>query len=153
MAEPMNPVYEVLRNIKQVQTELKKKVHGHFKNLELTAPQGMTLFTLSHHGSLKISEISEKMGLSNSTISGIVDRLEAQSLVERVRSKEDRRVVYVSLTKETKEMLSKHEDVMDQWVGEALAYASEEELNQILEGLEILNRLLNRVSEGDEKEC
>lgn len=56
----------------------------------------MVLYTLGKHGSMKLSDISEKLSISNSTISGIVDRLEKQKYVERIRSKEDRRVIYVS---------------------------------------------------------
>ena len=47
---------------------------------------------------MPISALAERTGSANSTVSGIVDRLEKLELARRVRSGEDRRVVYVEVT-------------------------------------------------------
>ena len=65
---------------------LKHSMGQHFNPMNLTGPQGMMMGILSHDGEMKISDLSEKIGLSNSTVSGIIDRLEKQGLVERTRS-------------------------------------------------------------------
>ncbi len=105
----MDDIYEILKNLKTVQQALKHQIHGHFKSLNMTAPQGMMIFMLAKTGPLKISEISEKMSLSNSTVSGIVDRLEKTGYVRRERSEKDRRVVRVVLTDEVKNKAEAHE--------------------------------------------
>ena len=43
---------------------------------------------------MPISALAEAAGSANSTISGVVDRLEKMGLVQRVRSDSDRRVIY-----------------------------------------------------------
>ncbi|MBN9166488.1 MAG: MarR family transcriptional regulator, partial [Myxococcales bacterium] len=43
-------------------------------------------------------ELSERIRAQNSTVTGIIDRMERENLVSRERSKEDRRVVYIKLT-------------------------------------------------------
>ncbi|PQO47234.1 MarR family winged helix-turn-helix transcriptional regulator [Blastopirellula marina] len=52
-------------------------------------------------------QIAERMITSQTDISRLVDRLEANELVERERSAEDRRVVWVSLTSKGRAILKK----------------------------------------------
>ena len=59
---------------------------------------------LSKNKKMKITELSNQLCLSNSTVSGIIDRLEKQEMVVRERSKEDKRVVYVSISPNFKDM-------------------------------------------------
>ena len=47
---------------------------------------------------MSLSELSERIRAQNSTVTGIIDRMERENLVSRERSKEDRRVVYIKLT-------------------------------------------------------
>ena len=49
-------------------------------------------------GNLSLSELSEQIRAQNSTVTGIIDRMEREGLVVRGRSKQDRRVVYIRLT-------------------------------------------------------
>lgn len=47
-----------------------------------------------------MSQIGERMLLSNANITGLTDRLEKQAYVRRVRSSEDRRKIVVEITRE-----------------------------------------------------
>ena len=47
---------------------------------------------------ISLGELSERMYLHLSTVSGIVDRLEKRGYITRERSDEDRRVVHLSVT-------------------------------------------------------
>ena len=47
---------------------------------------------------MPISTRAERTGCANSPVPGIVDRLEKLELARRVRSGEDRRVIYVAVT-------------------------------------------------------
>jgi len=40
---------------------------------------------LARHGGMSVKELSQKVGLSHSTVSGIVDRLERKGLAARVQ--------------------------------------------------------------------
>jgi DNA-binding MarR family transcriptional regulator len=53
---------------------------------------------LEQIGDLSLSELSGRIRAQNSTVTGIIDRMEREGLVTRERSKEDRRVVYIRLT-------------------------------------------------------
>jgi len=58
------------------------------------------MMTVGHMGNCIMSDIAAKLQLSLSSITGIVDKLEAKKVVQRSRSIEDRRIVQVVLTEE-----------------------------------------------------
>lgn len=141
--EELNKGIEVVKTIKQVMDAFKQNVERHWKDLNLTGPQGMLLGTLAHNGEMKISDLSEKLGLSNSTVSGILDRLEKQGLVERTRSEEDRRVVHVNLTPEFRKNAEQRFKDVERNFEDVVNKASAEELDRILIGLETLRKLFD----------
>ncbi|HEU4533348.1 MAG TPA: MarR family transcriptional regulator [Polyangiaceae bacterium] len=64
----------------------------------LTGPQLTVVKMLEALGDLSLSRLSEKIKAQNSTVTGIVDRMEREGLVARARSATDRRVVHIKLT-------------------------------------------------------
>ena len=109
----------------------------------MSAPQGMVLMLLSKHKKMKITELSSKLFLSNSTVSGIVDRLEKQSMVIRERSEDDKRVVYVSISPKYEDCHKNFHEKLEKNIEKSLSTADPEELHKIFEGLDALKRLLN----------
>lgn len=142
--EELNKGIALSKLIGETAMLLKHNMMRGFEDMGITAPQGMVIGTLSKLGQIKISDLSERLGLSNSTVSGIVDRLEKQHFVERIRSEEDRRVVYVKLTSKFQEMHKGFHLKAEDNIASITAKATPEELNKITEGLEALKRLLER---------
>jgi DNA-binding MarR family transcriptional regulator len=66
----------------------------------LTMPQMITLLAIHDRGSCRMGALAEDTQQSGGTLTGIVDRLIDDGLVERVRSVNDRRVIEVALTAE-----------------------------------------------------
>ncbi len=64
----------------------------------LTMPQMITLLSIHTSGSCRMGELADATQQSGGTLTGIVDRLIVDGLVERVRSVNDRRVIEVTLT-------------------------------------------------------
>jgi MarR family transcriptional regulator, organic hydroperoxide resistance regulator len=108
----------------------------------LTGPQGMLMGSLARFGKMKISDLSEKLDLSNSTVSGIVDRLEKQNLLVRTRSEDDRRVVYVEMTPEYKRLSENKFKELEIMIAGKIDKASVEEMDKILEGLSVLKKVM-----------
>jgi DNA-binding MarR family transcriptional regulator len=75
-----------------------KKLQDDLERLDLTSPQFYVLATIGYAGGLPFGEIGEKMMVTVSNLTGIVDRLEEKRLVVRERDARDRRVVRVTLT-------------------------------------------------------
>ena len=63
-----------------------------------TPPQVHALAWLGTDGELTMGVLAQRLGVTEKTVTGIVDRLEGQSLAERVRDEADRRIVHVRLT-------------------------------------------------------
>jgi DNA-binding MarR family transcriptional regulator len=72
----------------------------------LTGSQLVVLKMLEPKGRVSLSELSERIRAKNSTVTGIIDRMERDGLVLRKRSEEDRRVVYLELTPDGKKLAS-----------------------------------------------
>jgi MarR family transcriptional regulator, organic hydroperoxide resistance regulator len=141
--EEVSKGIQVFKAIKQVKEAFKQNMAGQLKDINLTGPQGMLLGILLHNDEMKISDLSDKVGLSNSTVSGILDRLEKQGLVERTRSEEDRRVVNVKVTTEFKDGAGQRFKEIENSFEDMMNKASVEELDKILVGLETLKKLLD----------
>lgn len=142
--EEVSEAIRVIRAMKKVMNVFRQNMEGQFKEMNLTGPQGMLIGTLAHYGEMKVSDLSEKLGLSNSTVSGIIDRLENQELVKRTRSKEDRRVVYVSVTPMCdKTFKNRHEEV-NNMLQQMMNKATAEELEVIFKGLDTLEKVISR---------
>ena len=69
---------------------------------KITAPQLVCLRYLDRNGPLTPSELAREVSLSQATVTGILDRLEARGLVERRRDHKDRRRVSIHQTEEGK---------------------------------------------------
>ena len=82
----------------RVTQHMSQQFRNHFSQMDLTFPQAMVLTVLGEEGPVPISALAERTGSANSTVSGIVDRLEKLGLAKRQRSETDRRVIYVSAT-------------------------------------------------------
>jgi len=101
----VNSIEEVLVALRRVirATDLHSKHLA--KTTGLTAPQILLLQTIRDKGEVTISELANKVSLSQATVTSILDRLEKRSLVYRERSKEDKRKVHAYLTDEAMEVL------------------------------------------------
>lgn len=144
--DDLNKSIQTIRTLKQIMGLLKQRMESQYKEVKLTGPQGMLMGMLAHYGKMKISDLSEKLDLSNSTVSGILDRLEKNGFVERVRSEEDRRVVYVNITPEYKKVADQKFKLIEQNFAESVSKADPEEIDKILEGLTLLKK---RISEAN----
>ena len=73
----------------------------------ITATQLNVLKLLQTVGDLSLSELSRRMVATNSTVTGIIDRMVAANLVVREQSATDRRVWKIKLTAQGKTMAKK----------------------------------------------
>jgi DNA-binding MarR family transcriptional regulator len=70
----------------------------------LTGSQLVVLKMLEPVGQLSLSDLSGRIRAKNSTVTGIIDRMERDGIVLRRRSDEDRRVIHIALTAKGKKL-------------------------------------------------
>ena len=143
--QPFQKVWELLENNNRLFFSL---IKGELSKLGITLPQIFVLDEIKD-GPKTIGEISRAVELSNSTVSGIVDRLERDKLVRRQRDQTDRRVVWVFLAEEAIEMLSKTIPFMkDDYQKHLFANLTSEEIQGLEESLQLINTsLLKKIQE------
>ncbi|HHV98335.1 MAG TPA: MarR family transcriptional regulator [Clostridiaceae bacterium] len=142
--EEANKGFQVIKLLKQVKNVVSRNMCSQFKELNLTGTQSMLIGILAHNQKIKISDLSSKLGLSNSTVSGIIDRLESRGLVKRIRSQEDRRVVYVCVSDKYMEEAQKRFKQIDREFEAIMNKATPEELDTIIKGLSTLKTVVSR---------
>ncbi len=97
--EDLKPeVDAVVEALVYLYTESRRLTKGMAASYGLTGPQLTVVKLLEAVGDLSLSQLSERIRAQNSTVTGIVDRMEREGLVVRSRSKTDRRVIHIKLT-------------------------------------------------------
>lgn len=84
-----------LREIAHAFNKHSKYLQEHY---HITIPQVICLREVHEHGPITLGALTRIVALNNSTVSGIVDRLVRQELLERLRSETDRRQVHLQIT-------------------------------------------------------
>lgn len=77
------------------------------RDFGVSGPQVWALRTIHQSGVASMGEVAQRMYLHLSTVTGIVDRLEAARLVTREKSKSDARVTELRLTARGRAILAK----------------------------------------------
>ncbi|WP_134698783.1 MarR family winged helix-turn-helix transcriptional regulator [Ammoniphilus sp. YIM 78166] len=109
----------------------------------ITLPQLLVLRRISD-GPKTIGDISKSISLSYSTVSGIIDRLERENLVKRIRDKDDRRVVWIQKTEKVEEIKRKAPVFQESYYASLFEGLTEEEMDQIIQSLELLTKILEK---------
>ncbi len=86
---------------RRVFTELLKK-----RDMEIGPGQGRILFALWQHDNVPINDLTKRTLLRKSTLSELLDNLEAAGYVKRIQSEEDRRKTLIQLTEKTRKLQS-----------------------------------------------
>lgn len=102
-----SPEIEAVLNIWRTGDQFQNRFGRLFREYGLTTSQYNVLRILRGEGKPMPSlEIADRMVQAVPAITGLIDRLEKQELVKRERCTEDRRVIYVNLTKKAVKLLS-----------------------------------------------
>lgn len=88
-----------------------------FTKMKVTSSQLITLIALSYMGRTSVTNLTMHLHVSMPTVSGLIDRLVKLKMVKRIPSKEDRRKVYLELTKNGKTITEAHSSIAkERWV-------------------------------------
>lgn len=108
--------------------------------IKLTFPQMITLLAIHDSGTCRMGTLAEITQQSGGTLTGIVDRLIEDGLVERVRSLGDRRVVEVALTAAGRTRIRAVIEARQQYMAQVVDHFSDAELTQFEELLSMFHQ-------------
>ncbi len=131
------PVYAASRLIT-------REYQPYLAELGITYPQYLVLLVLWENQPLAVNDIADKLILNTNTITPLLKRMETDGIVKRIRSEQDERKVFISLT-DYGELLKKKAAKIPEELSAKLMQDSftTSELTTLKEQLEKLINLLN----------
>lgn len=113
---PTETVAKIEKELRFIAGLIKQKGREILSNYTITPPQFVALQWLHECGDMTIGDLSNKMYLAFSTTTDLVDRMERNNLVVRIRDDKDRRVVFIHLLDEgiriIEEVIAKRQDYL-----------------------------------------
>lgn len=132
---------KMLRLCSEVKGVIRERLKSDF---DTTLPRFDVMAALyRYQQGLKMSEVSGVLRVSNGNITGIVDRLEIDGLVERIPVENDRRAMVVKLTQQGLEEFERRAKRHEEWIDDMFVGLNHESSVALIEQL---NSILEQVS-------
>lgn len=103
--------------------------------MNVTTVQAMVLILLNRKDGVTSKELGEQTQLDSATMTGILDRLAAMSLIAKMQNPKDRRTILVYLTKEGREKAERLDLLFDKAHEEFISCLKPEESEALRENL------------------
>jgi DNA-binding MarR family transcriptional regulator len=119
-----------------------------FLEIDITMPQAKVLYLLAAAGELRMSDLVQRLGVSLSTVSGLVDRVVDHGLAVRREDPTDRRHVVVSLTPAGVSFVDRFRELNARQLRDLLVLLDDDGLGHVGRALEVLGEAAGKVIEG-----
>ena len=116
-----------------------------FLEIAITMPQAKLLYLVALSGELHMSTLVQRLGVSLSTVSGLVDKVVDHGLATRREDPADRRQVLVGLTHEGAAFIDRFRELNSRQMRELLEALEDDELSQVRDALGHLARAADRI--------
>jgi len=112
------------------------------KNFDITPPQFDALLTLLRHQDITMGELCQRLYLASSTVTDLVDRMEAGQLVARVRDPGDRRVIRLQVLERGHVLIKEVMAARRRYLAEVLNHVSTDQQHILIEALGQLHEVM-----------
>ena len=130
------------KELRYISHLIKQKGREILSNYTITPPQFVALQWLHESGDMTIGDLSNKMYLAFSTTTDLVDRMEKNELVQRVRDEQDRRVVRIHLLPEGERIIQEVIEKRQNYLRDLLQEFAVDEAQELLKLLKKLHLLM-----------
>lgn len=141
---PQYPFLPALRELVRCYQAFESLAAEHIRTLGVTPSQFDIIATLGNTQGMTFKQLGEKTLITKGTLTGVVDRLEAKHIVQRMASPTDGRSQIVQLTPTGETLFATIFPKHLAYVGKALAEVQPDELHQIQSQLQKLRSVLDR---------
>jgi DNA-binding MarR family transcriptional regulator len=125
---------------------IRKLMQRHQPIMSIPKSEFMVLKFINDETDIKVSDISTKLNISNAAVSQVIASLEAKNLVERKMSSLDRRIIFVSLTKEGITAINDAKVIMNKFMSSVVKNLGEHDSEELIR---IITKLETLLKEGD----
>ncbi len=128
---------EAMLNLLRTNDQFQNQFGRLFRQFGLTSSQYNVLRILRGEGKpMPCLEVADRMIQVVPAITGLIDRLEKQELVSRERCTEDRRVVYIEITKKALTLLKQMDEPVNELHKRLIGHLTRAELKELSRLLE-----------------
>lgn len=136
-------IARIVDHIRAINRQMRAGQTQNWTTLDLTMAQLKILFLLANQGPSAVSGLANALGVTLPSVTGTVERLVRQHLVERHHDQVDRRVVMVQLTAEGRHLIEGLQQGQRARLTQGLEQLSADDLAALDRGLAALTRAMH----------
>ncbi|MDM5326118.1 MarR family transcriptional regulator [Neobacillus sp. CF12] len=111
----------------------------------ITTLQGRILLEIQQHGSHTIGSLASRLHIAGTNISTMCKKLESKGFIVRVRDEGDERVVKVALSEKGNSVVEEINQGLIEKISLSIQGETDDSLKDIINGLNKLNKLLEKM--------
>ena len=124
--------------LREVSSIIKRRGRDILIDYPVTPPQFSALLALRRFKNPTMTQLCEFLSLASSTVTDLVDRMERNELVERIRDVEDRRIIRLKITKQGLKVVDAVVEQRRNYLAEVFEDIDSETLQELLRLLTLL---------------
>lgn len=138
-------INEMEKALRMISAHIKQKGREILNDFSITPPQFVALQWLFEQNEMTIGDLSNKMYLAYSTTTDLIDRMEKNGLVRRIRDPKDRRVVRIQKLEKGYEIIEEVIKRRQNYLKALTEQLSDEEMESLHQSLHLLYDKMNSV--------
>ncbi len=143
----------IRRSIRSLHRHFEKSIQKQTEQVGFTVPKMRVIQEVISHQSISIKQLSQNLQMTQSTVSGMVERLISHDILLKMTNPNDRRAVKITTTENvTRFMENDRSKFANQAVVNALSRLKPEELSIVINGIRLLLTVTQDTLEADDKE-
>ena len=115
-----DPTERIIADFRVTIGAMKCAMSDRLVRLGISMAQLNIMYTLQRNGVMTMSRLADVLGVSVSSATGLVDRMEERGYIERTRVAEDRRIVNVRVTETGTRMIQENDALSDELMRDVL---------------------------------
>jgi DNA-binding MarR family transcriptional regulator len=144
---------ELIQKAVSFQKEINRHIMGYrtekWLSLNITITQLKSLIYINDRGRASFKELAGALNVSPPVVTGIVDRLTSQNIINRIKGIRDRRIQWLTITEKGKQLLNDIRQDNTSEMIKILEVLSEEDIAALVQGFSALiktseNKLLGK---------
>jgi len=141
---PNNPSFAQLEKAFFLLSEVNRKHHEYIKvKYKINGLEMEIIQLIEIEGRKKMKEIGNYFNVKLSTLTSIIDKIEKQRLVKRVNSSNDRRVVYLEVTKKGQKLYQDYTEHVKAISNMLQSEMDSNEISALISGLTTMSQFVD----------
>lgn len=135
-------IYKIVKEMQTISKFVHRRIGNGSKNKKFTFPEVIIINQLKEGKVRTLTEISESLGIPNSTASFLIDRLLKKGIIKRERDLQDKRKVLITIEDKALKLEKEINEYYIECFQNLFKSADNEDIEVILKGLKTLEKVI-----------